>query len=88
MTGLGLRARRSAVRPGADLQRSRTVTYLPLDYRDPNTIEAIVKALPRVDVLINNAGVGQAGAVEDVPVDAARELFEINVFGPWGLAHA
>ena len=31
------------------------VTYLPLDYHDPATIQAITKSLPRVDVLINNA---------------------------------
>lgn len=64
------------------------VTYLPLDYHDPATIPAITKTLPRVDVLINNAGIGQAGAVEDVPVDAARELFEVNVFGPVELTRA
>ncbi|TDH56732.1 SDR family oxidoreductase [Mycobacterium eburneum] len=64
------------------------VTYLPLDYHHPATIEAITHALPRVDVLVNNAGIGQAGAVEDVPVDAARELFETNVFGPLQLTRA
>jgi NAD(P)-dependent dehydrogenase (short-subunit alcohol dehydrogenase family) len=64
------------------------VTYLPLDYHEPATIQAIAKTLPRVDVLINNAGIGQAGAVEDVLVDAARELFEVNVFGPIQLTRA
>ena len=34
-----------------------------------------------VGVLINNAGYSQSGAVETVPLDAARKQFETNVFG-------
>jgi NAD(P)-dependent dehydrogenase (short-subunit alcohol dehydrogenase family) len=33
------------------------------------------------DVLINNAGIGQAGPMADVPIDRLRRLFEVNVFG-------
>lgn len=35
----------------------------------------------RVDVLVNNAGIGGGGPIEDVPVDWARGLFETNYFG-------
>ncbi|VBE83425.1 SDR family oxidoreductase [Burkholderia pseudomallei] len=35
-----------------------------------------------VDVLLNNAGAGEAGALVDLPADIVRELFETNVFGP------
>ncbi|AJY40750.1 SDR family oxidoreductase [Burkholderia humptydooensis] len=38
-----------------------------------------------IDVLLNNAGAGEAGALVDLPVDIVRELFEINVFGPLAL---
>ena len=35
----------------------------------------------RVDVLFQNAGYGQAGFVEDLPVEAFEEQFKVNVFG-------
>jgi len=34
-----------------------------------------------IDVLVNNAGFGSYGALEDVPIDDARYQFEVNVFG-------
>lgn len=34
-----------------------------------------------IDVLINNAGVGQTGPMADVPLDRVRRLFDVNVFG-------
>jgi len=34
-----------------------------------------------IDVLIDNAGVGQTGPMADVPMDRVRQLFEVNVFG-------
>lgn len=35
----------------------------------------------RIDVLVNNAGYGLYGSVEEVPLDAARDQMEVNVFG-------
>ena len=34
-----------------------------------------------IDVLINNAGMGQTGPMADVPMDRIRRIFEVNVFG-------
>ena len=44
-------------------------------------VERIVAEQGRIDVLVNNAGYGSYGAVEDVPIDEARRQFDVNVFG-------
>ena len=44
-------------------------------------VNEIIKAEGRIDILINNAGFGSYGAVEDVPIQDARYQMEVNVFG-------
>jgi len=44
-------------------------------------VQRILDEQGRIDVLVNNAGYGSYGAVEDVPIDEARRQFEVNVFG-------
>jgi short-subunit dehydrogenase len=34
-----------------------------------------------IDILVNNAGYGQNGVIEELPIDAIRRQFEVNVFG-------
>jgi NAD(P)-dependent dehydrogenase (short-subunit alcohol dehydrogenase family) len=44
-------------------------------------IEQILAEEGRIDVLVNAAGYGSYGALEDVPLSEARNQFEVNLFG-------
>src|SRR5664279_3373817 len=44
-------------------------------------MQQIIDNEGRIDVLVNNAGFGSYGAVEDVPISDARYQLEVNVFG-------
>ena len=44
-------------------------------------VETVIQAEGRIDVLVNNAGYGFFGAIENVPMEEARRQVEVNVFG-------
>ena len=44
-------------------------------------VEILIQAMGHIDVLINNAGYGYFGAIENVPMEEARRQLEVNVFG-------
>ena len=58
---------------------------LPLDVTDPVEVNAAIKSAEQhfggIDVLVNNAGVGYFGAVEESDDAEVRRMFEINFFG-------
>jgi NAD(P)-dependent dehydrogenase (short-subunit alcohol dehydrogenase family) len=73
----------------ADLEQvgCRTLALDVTDERSMRTaVAAVQQAEGAVGVLINNAGYGQSGPVEQVPLDALRRQFETNVFGAVRLA--
>lgn len=63
---------------------------LGMDVTDEESMKAgvarIMAEAGRIDVLVNNAGYGSYGAIEDVPIDKGRRQFEVNVFGAMNLA--
>jgi len=58
---------------------------LTADVTDPAQLQAAadetVRRFGRIDIVVNNAGYGLVGAVEEVSDEAARDLFDVNVFG-------
>jgi len=44
-------------------------------------IDAVIQSDGKIDVWFNNAGFGQAGAIEDITTKTLKEQFETNVFG-------
>ncbi|MBR4499224.1 MAG: SDR family NAD(P)-dependent oxidoreductase [Paludibacteraceae bacterium] len=65
--------------------RQYGIVPLKMDVTDEASMKEGVKTLldaeGRIDVLINNAGYGYFGAVENVPMNDARNQLEVNVFG-------
>ena len=61
------------------------VQVLAMDVTDDASmadgVRNILERTGRIDVLVDNAGFGSYGALEDVPMDDARYQFEVNLFG-------
>lgn len=70
---------------GLDALAERGIRSIALDLTEEQSIKHVVNQINKeaggVDILINNAGYGSYGAIEDVPLDEARRQFQVNVFG-------
>ena len=66
--------------------------FLPMDVDDVDSVEAgiqwVLEETGRLDVVVNNAGFGYGGSVEDTSVAEAQAQFETNVFGPMRVCQA
>lgn len=58
---------------------------LPLDVTDAEQAREAIRTAEQhngaIQVLVNNAGYGQYGPIEEIPIDAVKNDFEVNVFG-------
>ena len=62
-----------------------SVELLPLDVRSETSVQTCVQTIlersGRIDLLVNNAGFAQAGALEETSLEEAQAQFDTNVFG-------
>src|SRR5580765_2346679 len=70
------------------LPRSERIRVLALDVTNSESISAVLEASGPIDVLVNNAGIGVAGAFEATPMSHIRKVFETNTFGVMAMTQA
>lgn len=89
LTAQGHRVYGTSRTPPSDVSE---FTFLPMDVNDSDSVESGVRWVlddaGRIDVVVNNAGFGYGGSIEDTSVAEAQALFETNFFGPMRVCHA
>lgn len=78
-----MRHPRQDVLPASDRLR-----VLPLDVSRADSIAQLIDSAGPIDVLVNNAGIGVLNALEGIPMDTAREVFETNTLGTIAMTQA
>lgn len=68
------------------LESAITVGDLTIEETREEAIAKTIERYGRIDILINNAGVGVYGPSWSAPMAETRTMFELNLFAPWRLA--
>ena len=76
------------VRSIADLERAGSCEVMALDITDADQVREVIGAAGELDVLVNNAGYGLIGAVEECSDEQIRRNLETNFFGPLNVIRA
>lgn len=70
---------------GRKKTKSENFTWLYMDLSDQSSIDRAVAEIlekeKKIDILINNAGIGITGSIEETKLDQIRKVFEVNFFG-------
>lgn len=68
-----------------DSDENNSIETLELDVSSEQSVSAAVSSIVskcgRIDILINNAGVGGTGPLAELPLDDVRKAFEVNTLG-------
>lgn len=76
----------------ASSERSDSLTMLTCDVTDDASVAKLVNDVlsnaGRIDLLVNNAGLGLLGAAEESSISQAQALFDVNVFGVFRVTNA
>ncbi len=67
---------------------SESLIPIKLDIKDFKSVEKFLNNIKKVDVLVNNAGYGLVGSVEEVSEEQMFEQFDVNVFGVFRVCKA
>ena len=90
-TVVGTVRKSEAVADFEALKPGQAFAYV-LDVRNQDAIKQVIGKIEQevgsIDVLINNAGYGHEGTLEESPLEELRDQFEVNVFGPVAVMQA
>lgn len=68
------------------------IQFIQMDVDNDDSVKEAVTQLmsgiDRIDVVVNCAGLGILGAIEEIPIDTAKQIFETNVFGVMRVSQA
>jgi NAD(P)-dependent dehydrogenase (short-subunit alcohol dehydrogenase family) len=81
----GVRSPKKAEQLQTAIDSGVPIQLVQLDVDDDtsvtNAVEEVRRKAGRIDVLVNNAGIGGGGPIEVVPIEAAKQMFETDYFG-------